>query len=269
MAEFNLRELEGMEDALSIIDDINAVDDDSFNETTVIFLKQQLNDIFNAQMRRALINAQMQTLAERKITDEDMENFIIAFWDMCRKELEDKNITNEYKIETIKYAYEKILEIFRDAYLKSKGIEGIIHFQKMVDSATIPTYAHEGDACADISSAYDYDVPPHALGFMVDTGLRAAIPEGYEIQVRPRSGMSCKTPIRIANAPGTIDSSYLGVWNVIVDNLSDEPYHISAGDRIAQIAFKPTFNFVVDEVVDVENIKQTARGANGFGSSGK
>lgn len=101
---------------------------------------------------------------------------------------------------------------------------------------------------------------------LVPTGLYMEIPEGYEGQVRPRSGLAIKNGITVLNTPGTIDADYRGEVKIILINLSDTDFTISSGDRIAQIIFAKCEQM---EVVNVETLSETERGAGGFGHTGK
>lgn len=101
---------------------------------------------------------------------------------------------------------------------------------------------------------------------LVPTGLFMEIPEGYEGQVRPRSGLAIKSGITVLNTPGTIDADYRGEVKIILINLSDTDFTISSGDRIAQIIFAKCEQM---EVVNVEALSETERGAGGFGHTGK
>lgn len=159
-----------------------------------------------------------------------------------------------------------------------------IFIEKCRDTAVIPSYAHEGDAGMDIYAAADVIVEP-GKSVLVPTGLKIAIPVGYEVQIRPRSGISLKTPLRVPNAPGTIDSGYRDEVNVIIYNASQrddseggEPfdlstkgcmhgtYKIKTGDRIAQMVFAKVEQCSFAECKDVSSIGQNRGG--GFGSSG-
>lgn len=137
--------------------------------------------------------------------------------------------------------------------------------EKIDEHAQIPTYAHPSDAGADIYSAETITINPGAT-IVVSTGLKVAIPFGYEIQIRPRSGMSLKTPIRVANAPGTIDSGYRDTVGVICHNTSIYPYTINQGDRIAQMVISPVpmINFIEGTVSEVDGDR-----LGGFGSTGE
>ena len=132
--------------------------------------------------------------------------------------------------------------------------------------AKMPSYAHEGDQGADVYAVEDMVIEPRTYGNMVPTGLKLAIPHGWAIAIRPRSGMSAKTPLRISNAPGTIDNHYRGEVKVLFDNFSDETVEIKKGTRIAQMILEKNYraNFNQVEHVDAD----TERGTGGFGSSG-
>jgi dUTP pyrophosphatase len=128
----------------------------------------------------------------------------------------------------------------------------------------LPRYATEGAAGMDVLSAEDFTLPPGAR-HAVATGLSVAIPLGYEIQVRPRSGLALKHGISVPNTPGTIDSDYRGELKVVLINHDAEPFEIHRGDRIAQLVLAPVTMAQWDEVHELD---ETARGSGGFGSTG-
>ena len=128
----------------------------------------------------------------------------------------------------------------------------------------LPRYATAGAAGMDVLSAEEFVLEPGAR-HAVATGLALAIPPGYEIQVRPRSGLALKHGISVPNTPGTIDSDYRGELKVVLINHSGEPFPIHRGDRIAQIVLAPVTLAEWDEVAELD---ETARGAGGFGSTG-
>lgn len=100
----------------------------------------------------------------------------------------------------------------------------------------------------------------------VSTGLAMAIPRGFEGQVRPRSGIALKHSVTVVNAPGTVDSDFRGCVKVLLINHGREPFPIAVGDRIAQLVIAPV---IQAELVEVESLDETARGAGGFGSTGR
>lgn len=128
----------------------------------------------------------------------------------------------------------------------------------------LPAYATAGAAGMDVVSAEDVTIAPGAR-HAVATGLALAIPQGYEIQVRPRSGLALKHGITVPNTPGTIDSDYRGELKVILINLGSEPFVIVRGDRVAQLVLAPVVQAAWDEVAELD---ATERGEGGFGSTG-
>lgn len=128
----------------------------------------------------------------------------------------------------------------------------------------LPAYATTGAAGMDVVSAEDVTLAPGAR-HAVATGLALAIPQGYEIQVRPRSGLALKHGITVPNTPGTIDSDYRGELKVILINHGAEPFVIARGDRVAQLVLAPVVQAAWDEVAELD---ATERGAGGFGSTG-
>lgn len=130
-----------------------------------------------------------------------------------------------------------------------------------------PSYARPGDAGMDIYAVEDTVIGPGST-VVVRTGLKLAIPEGYEIQIRPRSGLSLKTPLRLANSPGTIDSGYREELGIIMHNTSlQETYTVKKGERVAQMVLQRVPAIEWKQVKSVDGIG-TNRGG-GFGSSGR
>lgn len=132
------------------------------------------------------------------------------------------------------------------------------------EGLALPAYATDGAAGMDVLSAEDLTLAPGAR-HAVATGLALAIPDGFEVQVRPRSGLALKHGISLPNTPGTIDSDYRGELKIIMINLGDEPFAIHRGDRIAQLVLAPVVLAAWDEVAELDD---TARGEGGFGSTG-
>tara|TARA_R110002124_G_scaffold168284_1_gene335758 strand:- start:812 stop:1258 length:447 start_codon:yes stop_codon:yes gene_type:complete len=128
----------------------------------------------------------------------------------------------------------------------------------------LPSYETSGSAGMDVRAAENMVIAPGHRG-LVGTGLAFAIPQGYEIQVRPRSGLALKKGIGVPNSPGTIDSDYRGELKIILLNHGEEDFIIKRGDRIAQIVVAPVQRGVLKEV---DRLDGTARGEGGFGSTG-
>ncbi len=142
-----------------------------------------------------------------------------------------------------------------------------VYIEKCRPQAVLPTYARQGDAGMDIYAAEEVVLHPGET-LIIPAGLKVAIPEGYEIQIRPRSGMSFKTPLRIANSPGTIDAGYRDEIGIIVHNTSSkESYTIKTGDRIAQMVLQEVPEIKWLPVESVDSLGENRGG--GFGSSGR
>lgn len=129
----------------------------------------------------------------------------------------------------------------------------------------LPAYATDGAAGLDVVAAEALTLAPGARA-AVATGFAIAIPHGFEVQVRPRSGLAFKHGITCLNTPGTIDSDYRGEVKVILANLGQAPFEIARGDRIAQLVPAPVQRAILDEVATLDD---TERGTGGFGSTGR
>jgi len=134
------------------------------------------------------------------------------------------------------------------------------------EGAVLPVYKTSGAAGADVCAFLQEEIVLHPGAYsLVATGLNFEIPEGYEIQVRPRSGLAFKNGVTVLNTPGTIDSDYRGELKVLLVNLGKEDFHVKNGDRIAQIIISPV---IQAEFVEAKILSQTDRGEGGFGSTG-
>jgi dUTP pyrophosphatase len=142
-----------------------------------------------------------------------------------------------------------------------------IEFIKLHPAAQIPQYMTELAAGLDIQARPDGPVELAAgERCLVPTGLAVAIPPGYEIQVRPRSGLAIKHGIALVNSPGTIDADYRGEIGIILINLGQESFTIMPGDRIAQLVVAPVCQA---ELLEVDELSETDRGSGGFGHTGQ
>ena len=139
-----------------------------------------------------------------------------------------------------------------------------IKFKKLNDKAVIPKYATPGSAGMDLVSVVEKKIWTDDYS-VIDTGLSIEIPEGYEAQVRSRSGLAVKFGLAVLNSPGTIDSDYRGEIKVILYNHGPHTYEVKAGERIAQLVIAPV---IQPEIEVTEDLSDTERGAGGFGSTG-
>lgn len=137
--------------------------------------------------------------------------------------------------------------------------------QRVHEAAKIPQYSTPGSAGMDLSCVEDFTIPTMTR-LLVPTGLKMAIPIGYEGQIRPRSSLALNHGVTVLNSPGTIDSDYRGEVKIILANLSDQDCKFRRGDRIAQIVFAKVEQL---EVAQTLVLPVTSRGEGGFGSTGR
>ena len=137
---------------------------------------------------------------------------------------------------------------------------------KKKDGVNLPSYATESSSGLDLVAFLEKPVVLEPLTrALIPTGIHIAIPEGFEAEIRPRSGIAHKFGVTVLNTPGTIDSDYRGEVKILLINLGDQPFTINNGDRIAQMIFK---NVVAISWKPVEELPGTIRGHGGFGSTG-
>lgn len=181
-------------------------------------------------------------------------------------EVSSEGEVSKNKIELLRILLMGACDVYEELY-DSRRINIRVKVAKLNPDAILPEYAHSTDAGCDVCAVEETKIEPGETT-IVKTGLAMAIPAGYEIQVRPRSGLSLKSKLRIANAPGTIDSEYRGEVGIIMTNTGDTPYVIDKGMKIAQLVIAPTPKIKWNLVDTVEDLGETDRGEGGFGSTG-
>ena len=181
--------------------------------------------------------------------------------------IEELEITSENKKSLIRGIFGIFAGLAKEAFDRLEGYDTIAYFELVHPNARIPAYAHDTDAGADVYAPEDVVIAPGARGQKIDTGFKMALAPGWYMAVCPRSGLSYKTTMRIANTPGTVDCDYRDNVGILIDNLSDETILIHAGDRIAQFILHPVHRFKGVTVEDVTKIGENRGG--GFGSTGK
>jgi len=139
----------------------------------------------------------------------------------------------------------------------------IVKIKRVSPNAILPIYKTHGSSGMDLCSIEKIDIGINEIK-LVSTGIAVAVPNGYEAQVRSRSGLALKG-IFVLNSPGTVDSDYRGEVKVILANFGSDVFHIEKGDRIAQLVIAPVIHA---ELVEVDNLDSTLRGGGGFGSTG-
>lgn len=157
---------------------------------------------------------------------------------------------------------EKDMVVGGETMASNSPIGGYLRVKKLSDAATVPTRGSLGAAGYDLSAAHECMVPARGKA-LVKTDVSVAIPEGTYARIAPRSGLAWKHSIDVG--AGVVDADYRGNVGVILFNLSDQDFQVNVGDRIAQLILE---RIVTPEVLEVENLDDTARGVGGFGSTG-
>ena len=252
---------------LELIDAINEVEDESFTEEAAGIIIDASLKRFEKELTPDNIKKMYVEAVSRGMTKAD----IIAGRNDVKEKVDEivneAGFTNVYKTQVLSAILNALVSLYDKVIERFGNYVTTVYFEKTIDTAKLPTYAHEEDACCDVYCPEEVVIPAGARGFKVNIGLKAAIPMDYELLVRARSGISMKTPLRISNGQGTIDENYLGPICVLFDNISNEDYTINVNDRIAQLALKPVYRFKSEFVDSVEDIKTSTRGEGGFGSS--
>lgn len=250
------------------LDDIMAVEDEKFPLAKDLMLQTITMTLTGSQAEYQIGQAvaankamgvnRIQMMQQNKLLKEALYNLIHNGY--------KSRYTNPVKHEFLDSFY-SLVEDYADKMIMMWDMETpTVYVEKLRKEAKLPTYASNGSQGADIYACEDIIIPANSFGTIVKTGLAMAIPVGWAIAVRPRSGMSCKTQIRIANAPGTIDTDYKDEIGVIVDNFSSEPYVIKIGDRIAQFVIERNYQANFTETDDVHKHGEDRGG--GFGHTG-
>jgi dUTP pyrophosphatase len=149
---------------------------------------------------------------------------------------------------------------------RADGTDLLIRVVRVTDRAILPVKQTEGSSGWDLHACLEAPlrIPPMGRA-AVPTGLSVAVPGGYELQIRPRSGLALRKGVTVVNAPGTIDSDYRGELKVLLVNLGDAPFEIRHGDRVAQMVLAHAPRGLLEVV---ERLEETSRGAGGFGHTG-
>lgn len=231
--------------------------DDQFDQVYPQFKPQLEKIMLNPDVQREILSAARAnpvSEAEKAEAREAIQNFL--------KDIDEDETLSTNKKEMLNLLIKSSVDMTFDmADNPRERIE--VKIQKISEDAILPKYAYPTDAGADIFAVEDTTIAPHKT-VVIKTGIKVAIPAGYEIQIRPRSGLSLKTPLRVANAPGTIDASYRGEVGVIIENTGNLTQTIKKGDKIAQMVIAPVPMIAWTEV---DTLDETERGEGGYGST--
>ena len=258
-----------LQQLLAAFDDLFTMEDSEL-EAAMPVISQELTNAFMGPAVEAQIDEYFRQCDLMGYTldqySKDLEAGRAALYQVMT-EIKEKYPGSQIKSELVDMVYSLIESFYAVIALRITNRDKVtIGIEIVHPDAKIPTYAHEGDQGADIYAVEDTIIEPHTFGNMIPTGLKMLIPHGWAVAIRPRSGMSRTTPLRISNSPATIDQQYRGEVKILFDNFSDKPVEIKAGDRIAQFIIEKNYRGDYIEVDTVE--PDTDRGEGGFGSSG-
>jgi dUTP pyrophosphatase len=177
----------------------------------------------------------------------------------------EDNITNERlkeMMENLGVDFDEMEKKFADFHPRRE-----LRYEKISENAIDPKYNYPSDSGFDLYSTQDLEIGPFGR-ILVPTGLKFDIPDGTEIQVRPKSGLAIKQGLTVLNTPGTVDSGYNGEVQVIVFNTNNHSVTIPKGMKVAQAVLCPVINGDWVELINVKSVDEKDRGDNGFGSTG-
>ena len=256
-----------LENLMQSIKSLTDIDDTILTDEIIKSMLENIDEQFNPQLVAQSINQIVKNLEDQNLTKAEARESVNSLCELIKEQVYgEQQITGNKKI-LVDAVLNKLFNIFEDAIDKYHSYS--IELPMTVDvkgGAKVPTYAHETDAAADIYAIDDQVIPAHSYGNMLHTGVKIQLPEGWLAMILPRSSMGTKTPLRLSNSVGLIDSGYRGELGVIYDNTSDNDYKVTAGDRIAQLLVMPSHRFQA-KVVDI--LANSDRGETGFGDSGK
>jgi dUTP pyrophosphatase len=258
-----------LQQLLAAFDDLFTMEDSEL-EAAMPVISQELTNAFMGPAVEAQIDEYFRQCDLMGYTldqySKDLEAGRAALYQVMT-EIKEKYPGSQIKAELVDMVYSLIESFYAVIALRITNRDKVtIGIEIVHPDAKIPTYAHEGDQGADIYAVEDTIIEPHTFGNMIPTGLKMMIPHGWAVAIRPRSGMSRTTPLRISNSPATIDQQYRGEVKILFDNFSDKPVEIKAGDRIAQFIIEKNYR---GDYIQVDTVEpDTDRGEGGFGSSG-
>ena len=256
-----MNELQTLIDAIKGLTDI---EDDALTDEAMNNILDGLNQQFSPELVQQSINQIIKNLEDQGLNKAEAQASIKAVSDTIKEMIYGEvSYTGNKKI-LVDTIMNRMFNIFDAAVEKyhSYSIELPI---KLEEGAQVPTYAHDTDAAADLYALEDTNLNAHTYGNKIRTGVSIQLPEGWLALILPRSSMGTKTPFRLSNSVGLIDSGYRGELGVLYDNTSNIDSFIRKGDRIAQLLVMPSYRF---QAKVVDSLEDSDRGEGGFGSTG-
>ncbi len=254
-----------METFIKSIQELLNIPDETLTDDTLKVILENIKQQFSEAQVATSVNQIINNLEMENITKEEARNVVEVLISTIKEmAYGEQTVTGNKKI-LIDTVLNSMFDIFYKALDKYHTYA--IELPMVLDAgAKVPTYAHDTDAAADLYALEDVYLEGGNKGIKIRTGVKIQLPEGWLALIIPRSSIGAKTPLRLSNSVGLIDSGYRGELGVLYDNISDDLYEIKAGDRIAQLLVMPSYRFQ-PKVVDV--LTSSDRGETGFGDSGK
>ena len=256
-----MNELQTYLDAVKSLTDI---DEEMLTDDVLDQILNNLREQFSASLVAQSSNQIIRNMEEQGLTKEEGKQATEALKEALKEAVYGENVWAGNKKKLVDTVLEETFKIF-DAAADKYHSFNIILPMKLEKGAQVPTYAHDTDAAADLYALEDTELNAHTYGNKIRTGVSIQLPEGWLAMILPRSSIGSKTPFRLSNSVGLIDSGYRGELGVLYDNTSDGNMSIKKGDRIAQLLVMPSYRFQA-QVVDI--LESTDRGTGGFGSTG-
>lgn len=256
-----------MNELQTLIDSIKSlteIDDATLTDEMMKTILDGVEQQFSSELVQQSINQIVNNMEDQGLNKSEAQAAIKALSDTMKEMIYSEVSYTGNKKLLVDTIMDKMFGIFNAAAEKyhSYAIELPIQLE---EGAQVPTYAHDSDAAADMYAMEDVTIPAHSTGTPVKTGVHIQLPEGWVAFILPRSSIGAKTPLRLSNSAGVIDSGYRGEVRALYDNIGDEPYQIHKGDRIAQMLVMPSYRFKANVV---DSLEDSDRGEAGFGSTG-
>lgn len=258
----NNKELQNLMDAINQIIEIPEEE----------FANEEFINIMNNAIKSSITPAIMKESIDQLIKNLENEGYTRtqAIEDIVSLKISIKDYINSLnpsdgKRKIIDQIFNSLYEVL-DATVEKYHNYSIELPIQLEEGAIVPTYAHSDDAAADLYALQDISLNAHTYGNKIHTGVHIQLPEGWLALIIPRSSTGAKTPFRLSNSVGLIDSGYRGELGVLYDNTSDNDAFIRQGERIAQLLVMPSYRF---KAKVVESLEDSERGSDGFGSTGK
>ena len=257
--EYLSNEINSLVQAISTITEM----DDATLEQALPAIKEQVEINYSNELKEQAINQLIQNLEDQRLNREEAKRALDSALEVLNELVKIDELKPNQQAAA-KVMLSPLVNTFEEA-LARYHLYNIDLPLKLEKGAQAPTYAHDTDAAADLYALEDTVLKGPSLGNKIRTGVSIQLPEGWLAMIIPRSSIGAKTPLRLSNSVGLIDSGYRGELGVLYDNIDVNDVTIHKGDRIAQLLVMPSYRFQ-PKVVDI--LEDSDRGEGGFGSTG-